>query len=307
MKILVAEDDLISALVLRRSLEKLGHEVWVEPNGERAWELLRGQQFRVVISDWMMPKMNGLDLCRNIRERDGRPYVYFILLTIKGSPEDRAEAMTSGIDDFLVKPIDPADLVSRLVVAHRMLVMKDRLEATGQAPASPRRPANKPEIGAILVEHGIITDRQLESALAEQMTSGQRIGEILCANGWAEEEDIARAHANQMDVGYVAVGLTSPSAQVLSLIPQAIAVRYRMLPISVELGVDGSHDRLRVAMENPWDFEAIAFAERASNYLIEPLKAAPLALRTSIDDAYRKKPVARRSVAVREQVVGVRL
>ena len=279
MKILIAEDDHISALVLKRALERLGHEVWVEPNGAKAWEILRGQQFRLVMTDWMMPQLTGVELCRNIREREGRPYVYIILLTVKSSPEDRALAMAAGIDDFLVKPVDPADLVARLEVAERMIALKDQVAAnTAVAPSKPRK---APELGSILVTTGVITVKQLDAALAEQLTSGLRIGEILCAHGWAAEDDVARAYAEQVGVPYVSIRDCPCFPYAVSLIPHTVARRCRALAVDFT-----QEDRLRVAMENPFDFEAITLIERLANCHVDVEVAAPTALMAAISEAY---------------------
>ena len=287
MKILIAEDDTIPALVLRRALEKLGHEVWVEPDGEKAWDLLRGQQFRLVMTDWMMPHLTGVELCRNIREREGRPYVYIILLTVKSSPEDRAFAMAAGIDDFLVKPVDPAELVARIEVAERMIALKDQIAA---APSSlPPRPSGAPELGTILVANGVITVRQLDAALAEQLRCGLRIGEILCAHGWACEEDVARAYAEQVNLHYVSVRDCDCLPAAVAAIPHAVAQRCRALPIGYT-----NEDKLRVAMENPFDYDAVALIERLANCTVHVDVAASQALVTAIAEAYNVDAGGRR-------------
>src|SRR5436305_396110 len=103
MKILIAEDDLLSALILRKTLEKMGHEVVAAVDGADAWERVEQEDIRLVISDWMMPRMDGLEFCRRIRDRADRPYVYLILLTAKQQRKDRVEGLGAGADDFLVK------------------------------------------------------------------------------------------------------------------------------------------------------------------------------------------------------------
>lgn len=128
MRILVAEDDSVSALILRRTLEKMGYEVTVVRDGLEAWDRILREDFRLVISDWMMPNMDGVQLCRRIRSRKECPYVYLILLTAKGAREDRFEAMEAGADDFLVKPLDASELTARLNVARRILSMQQELQ-----------------------------------------------------------------------------------------------------------------------------------------------------------------------------------
>ena len=112
MKVLAIEDQPMGAL---------GHEPESVKDGMTAWELLRQQPFRVVVSDWRMPGIDGLDLCRMIRQRGGE-YVYFILISAAGvTRETREAALQAGVDDFLAKPIDPDELGMRLHVAERIL------------------------------------------------------------------------------------------------------------------------------------------------------------------------------------------
>lgn len=81
MKILAVKDDAVSRAVLRQALRRLGHETVEAADGEAAWEALQIEPFRVVVSDWMMPRTDGLELCRRIRQRPDAEYIYFILLT----------------------------------------------------------------------------------------------------------------------------------------------------------------------------------------------------------------------------------
>ena len=122
VKILTVEDDAVARAVLRQSLLRLGHEVVEATDGEAAWTLLPQAGVRVVVSDWMMPESDGLDLCRRIRERVGGEYVYFILLTSRDATEaNQMAAGNAGVDDFLTKPLDMAELWTRLRVAERIL------------------------------------------------------------------------------------------------------------------------------------------------------------------------------------------
>lgn len=127
MRVLIAEDDGVSRLVLRKALEELGYTVYAAKDGIEAWEAFRREQFPLVISDWMMPGMDGLELCRRVRAQQDTRYTYFILLTARDSKQDRFHAIESGADDFLSKPLDRAELASRLSVAQRILDMEHRL------------------------------------------------------------------------------------------------------------------------------------------------------------------------------------
>jgi CheY-like chemotaxis protein len=122
MKILAVEDDPLTQMVLDASLRQLGHEVTVVADGAEAWERLRrGGAERVVVSDWLMPGLNGLELCGRLRAAE-LDYTYFILLTQQSASEENQEAaLAAGVDDFLVKPVSVRDLRLRLRVAERIL------------------------------------------------------------------------------------------------------------------------------------------------------------------------------------------
>ena len=109
--------------MLRQALRRLGHEVVEAEDGAAAWELLqKNDEVRVVVSDWMMPNADGLDLCRRIRSRTEAEYVYFILLTSRDATQDnQTTAADAGVDDFLTKPLDLPELWTRLRVAERIL------------------------------------------------------------------------------------------------------------------------------------------------------------------------------------------
>jgi sigma-B regulation protein RsbU (phosphoserine phosphatase) len=122
MKILAVEDDPVARAVLQRTLLKLGHEVVTVSDGHAALELLAKDPVRVVVSDWVMPGVDGLELCRRVRARTGSDYVYFILVTGKlPSEENQREAIEAGVDDFLSKPLVIQDIWMRLRVAERIL------------------------------------------------------------------------------------------------------------------------------------------------------------------------------------------
>lgn len=132
MKLLIAEDDPVSALVLQRTLEKLGHEPTVVASGREGLAAFEAGSFRIVVSDWMMPEMDGIDLCQAIRGMDRDWYTYFILLTARTQRDDRLAALAAGIDDFLEKPLDKAELTARLAVADRLLRWEARLHETNE-------------------------------------------------------------------------------------------------------------------------------------------------------------------------------
>ena len=122
MNILAVEDDILARKIICRSLRRLGHEVIEAADGEEAWTHLHVGGVRVVVCDWMMPRLDGLELCRRIRSRMGTEYVYFILLTGNSASDDNQRAAAeAGVDDFLTKPLDPQEMWMRLRVAERIL------------------------------------------------------------------------------------------------------------------------------------------------------------------------------------------
>lgn len=128
MKILVAEDDAASRLILQKAVEKLGHECLVAEDGEKAWKLyLNTPGIDVIISDWMMPGMDGLELCRNVREQERNNYTYFIFLTALGDRNYQRMGLQMGTDDYLTKPLDREELELRLISASRVTALHQRL------------------------------------------------------------------------------------------------------------------------------------------------------------------------------------
>jgi len=122
MRILIAEDDPVSVKLLQFTLEHWGHTVVCASDGAEAWRLFDAEPFRLVVSDWKMPGLDGLELCHRIRTRPKAEYTYFILLTANNTDrENLRRAMDAAIDDFLSKPLDREAIYMRLRVAERIL------------------------------------------------------------------------------------------------------------------------------------------------------------------------------------------
>lgn len=133
MKVLIAEDDAVSRMILRRSVEKLGHECLVAEDGEKALELYRKTpDVDLVISDWMMPGVDGLELCRLIRDEEHDGYTYFIFLTALGDRDHLLMGLGAGADDYLSKPLDRDELQVRLISAYRVTQLHRRLAAQNE-------------------------------------------------------------------------------------------------------------------------------------------------------------------------------
>ncbi|MHC6219645.1 GGDEF domain-containing response regulator [Arthrobacter sp. MMS24-S77] len=120
MKVLVADDDFGSRLVAKAAVEQSGHECIVAADGSSAWELYKQHRPQVVVTDLMMPGLDGLDLCRAIRSAEEDSYTYLVLVTSKDSREDVVAGMKAGADDYVAKPLDPFTLHTRLLVAQRV-------------------------------------------------------------------------------------------------------------------------------------------------------------------------------------------
>jgi len=129
MKILLVEDDAVTRRLLHAILTAQGHDVTEAENGNDAWGAWQLSAPRVVVADWVMPEMDGLDLCRKIRAVVGRPYTYFILQTARGGRASLREAMDAGVDDFIPKPAGAEELGTRLRVAGRILGLQAELLA----------------------------------------------------------------------------------------------------------------------------------------------------------------------------------
>ncbi|MBU1902462.1 MAG: diguanylate cyclase, partial [Proteobacteria bacterium] len=128
MKILIAEDDPISRRILEANLLEWGYEVMVASDGGEAWEIIQQPESpNLIISDWMMPRMDGLALCREIRNMEKSEYIYFIILTAKGEKKDIIEGLEAGADDFLTKPFNPEELKYRIRIGERIINLERRI------------------------------------------------------------------------------------------------------------------------------------------------------------------------------------
>ncbi len=128
MKVLIAEDEGDSRELLSWILEKMGYEVVSTENGKEAWDAYRRGRFRLIISDLLMPDMDGLELCRKIRAHRQQRYTYIILLTAVIGKRQYLEAMEAGADDFITKPFDADELKARLRVADRILAIEAQVK-----------------------------------------------------------------------------------------------------------------------------------------------------------------------------------
>jgi signal transduction histidine kinase len=140
MTVLVVDDDPGSLLVAQAAVEKSGHSCIVASDGDMAWKLYREHHPEVVVTDLMMPGLNGYDLCRAIRAAENGSYAYVVLLTSHGAREDVLEGMKAGADDYVTKPLDPFILHTRLLAARRVTTLHGALaEALSETRGSNER------------------------------------------------------------------------------------------------------------------------------------------------------------------------
>jgi two-component system, cell cycle response regulator len=134
MKILVADDDPVSRKILEVTLRKWGYHVVSAQNGTEAWRVLQADNsLQLVILDWMMPGLSGVDLCRMIRHRHAEPYTYLVLLTSRSNKEDVVEGLAAGADDYLAKPCNQHELEVRLRAGTRILRLQGELVEAREA------------------------------------------------------------------------------------------------------------------------------------------------------------------------------
>jgi phosphoserine phosphatase RsbU/P len=132
LQILVIDDDLVMQMVLRNALQEQGYEVVVAKNGREGLALAQQHHPALVICDWMMPELDGLEVCRQIRQDHSLSTTFFILLTSKGAVEDKVKGLDSGADDFLSKPIDKSELIASVRAGLRLYQLNHDLNLQKQ-------------------------------------------------------------------------------------------------------------------------------------------------------------------------------
>lgn len=133
MNILIADDDLTSRMMLASVLEKAGHQVQAVPDGTEALAALQAPGGpRLAVLDWLMPGLDGLEVCRQVRASSLGHAPYLLLLTSRSEKRDIATGLRSGADDYLTKPFDPLELNARIEVGCRLIALQERLTSKVQ-------------------------------------------------------------------------------------------------------------------------------------------------------------------------------
>jgi two-component system, cell cycle response regulator len=134
VRVLAAEDNPLFQSVLRNMLTKWGYDAMVARNGKEAWQVLQSPDApRLAILDWMMPGMDGVEVCRRVRAEIREPYIYILLLTARTEAQDLVEGMEAGADDYLTKPFNAHELRVRLRAGRRILDLQEQLLLTQAA------------------------------------------------------------------------------------------------------------------------------------------------------------------------------
>jgi diguanylate cyclase (GGDEF)-like protein len=190
MKILIADDDPVSSRLLDRLLVKWGYEVIAAHDGSEAWEVLQAENApRVALLDWIMPGIDGLEICRRVRARSSQPYVYIMLLTANDKVGNLVEGLESGADDYLTKPFHPQELRARLRVGLRMLDLESRLV---EARESLRFKASHDSLTTIWNRGAII--EMLERELSRARRDGSSVGILLADIDHFKKVNDTRGH-----------------------------------------------------------------------------------------------------------------
>jgi two-component system cell cycle response regulator len=160
VKILAAEDNPVFQSLLRSLLTKWGYEVLMAKDGTEAWQILEAEDGpRLAILDWMMPGMDGIEVCRRVRGAGREPYVYILLLTSRSESEDLVEGMDAGADDYVTKPIKADELQARLRAGKRILKLQEELVGAREAL---RQEATHDSLTGLLNRHAILGALQVE-------------------------------------------------------------------------------------------------------------------------------------------------
>lgn len=195
MRILLAEDVAVTRRMLTEVLTDMGHEVTSVADGDQAWDAYDSEPFPLVVLDWMMPKLDGLELCSRIRATPSGRDTFVVLQTGRGTSEDLEVALSAGVDDYIAKPVTPEHLRARIAIAISRMEMRRARQATEAELARARWLAGVGET-ALALQHEMSSplsallgeialglesggSESLRAALAAAQIQARRIADVL--------------------------------------------------------------------------------------------------------------------------------
>lgn len=174
MKILVVDDQPVYRRLIEAALRKAGHGLTVVADGEQAWETLEQEEYDLAVLDWLMPGMDGVTLCRRLRQRVGTRYLYIVILTAKDGLADMVKGLDAGADEYLVKPFNPEELRARVRAGGRIVELERRLS---QANAQLAALASTDELTGLLSRRAIL--RRLQEEIGRSLLERRRLSVVL--------------------------------------------------------------------------------------------------------------------------------
>ena len=175
-KILIVEDEEDSRFIYERLLTKNGYDIKTAENGDEALQIIDEYKPKIILADWTMPKLNGIELCNIIKNKEEYKLIYFILLTARTSLRDRVEGLDTGADDYLVKPIDNQELVARIRAGLRIHNLQNELKNI--------------EHNKAIVELACTIGHQINNPLSSLKMSVESLKEVLYREKDGVDEDL---------------------------------------------------------------------------------------------------------------------
>jgi two-component system, cell cycle response regulator len=306
LRVLVAEDDRVSRAILKLNLEKWGYDLVVCTDGLQAWsELQKPDAPRMAILDWMMPRMDGIQVCRAVREQSAQPYVYILLLTAKSLKEDLLAGLNAGADDYLTKPMDPQELELRLRAGRRILDLQSELISAREGL---QIQATQDSLTGLLNRRAVL--ETLQSELVRALRQNFPLGVILADLDYFKSINDTHGHA-----AGDAVLCEAASRMVSALRPYDRLGRYgreEFLIVAPGCGPDdviGVGERLRLALlKEPVQTRSGTIELSASFGVISSTQLDHMDAETLIQAAdealYQAKASGRNCVRVADRVAG---
>lgn len=283
MKVLIVEDDPISRSILAGAIEDFGHDFLTTEDGQEGWEVFQTTpDIDVILSDWMMPRVDGLELCRRVRSTERPGYTFFVFVTALGAKEHLLEGMQAGADEYLTKPVDVDQLEAMLITASRIVSLHrhleggaDRAESAGSGPVTEREKKRPPgrrrtrtrggKLWDVLLSQGKLTEQQVQRAIEAQRSDRRELGKVLVTLGYISEENLVQAQAEWLGLDYMELSEVYVDRNAVDLVPDRLLRKYEALPIYEQ---DGN---LVVAMSDPTNIHALEDLRLASGRPITPV------------------------------------